>query len=80
MSSSVAEQREPRARNATVSEEALTVDLTDGRTVIVPLVWYRAKKAQIQVIQNNRGAMSHLREVRHENRQHRPRGFHGQRH
>jgi len=24
----------------TVSEEALTVDLVDGRTIIVPLMWY----------------------------------------
>ena len=38
MSSLVAEQREPRARSVTVSEESLTVDLTDGRTIIVPLV------------------------------------------
>src|SRR5262245_9725994 len=40
MSSLVAEQREPRARSVTVSEESLTVDLADGRTIIVPLVWY----------------------------------------
>jgi Protein of unknown function (DUF2442) len=39
-SSLVAEQREPRARNVTVSEESLTVDLADGRTIIVPLIWY----------------------------------------
>jgi hypothetical protein len=40
MSSSVAERREPRARSVTVSDESLTVDLTDGRTIIVPLLWY----------------------------------------
>jgi hypothetical protein len=40
MSSSVAEQREPRARSVTVTEESLTVDLADGRTIIVPLLWY----------------------------------------
>ena len=40
MSSLVAEQREPRARSVTVSEESLTVDLADGHTIIVPLVWY----------------------------------------
>ena len=40
MSSLVAEQREPRAQGVTVSEESLTVDLADGRTIIVPLVWY----------------------------------------
>jgi hypothetical protein len=34
------ELQEPRARDVTVSEEALTVDLVDGRTIVVPLVWY----------------------------------------
>ena len=32
--------QEPSARNVTVNEDSLTVDLLDGRTVIVPLVWY----------------------------------------
>lgn len=40
MSSLAAEQKEPRARNVSVSEEALTVDLMDGRTIIVPVAWY----------------------------------------
>lgn len=40
MSSLAAEQREPRARSVAVTEESLTVDLVDGRTIIVPLVWY----------------------------------------
>jgi len=41
MSSSVVETMvEARAQHVTVSEEALTVDLVDGRTIIVPLVWY----------------------------------------
>jgi uncharacterized protein DUF2442 len=40
MSSLAAEQREPRARNVSVSEDALTVDLVDGRTIIVPVAWY----------------------------------------
>jgi len=40
MSSLAAEKREPRARNVAVTEESLTVDLVDGRTVIVPVVWY----------------------------------------
>jgi len=31
---------EARARNVIVSDDALTVDLVDGRTIIVPLVWY----------------------------------------
>ncbi len=28
------------AQQVTVSDDALTVDLTDGRTIAVPLVWY----------------------------------------
>ena len=40
MSSLAAEQMEPRARSVAVTEESLTVDLVDGRTIIVPLVWY----------------------------------------
>jgi hypothetical protein len=30
----------PRARSVSVSEDALTVDLVDGRTIIVPVAWY----------------------------------------
>ena len=40
MSSLAAEQKEARARNVAVTEESLTVDLVDGRTIIMPLVWY----------------------------------------
>jgi hypothetical protein len=40
MNSSAAETQEARARQVTVTEEALTVDLVDGRTITVPLVWY----------------------------------------
>jgi hypothetical protein len=40
MTSLAAEQREPRARSVTVTEESLTMDLVDGRTIIVPLAWY----------------------------------------
>ncbi|MBI4459761.1 MAG: DUF2442 domain-containing protein [Acidobacteria bacterium] len=40
MSSSVVEVQEARARSAHVSEEALEVELLDGRTIIVPLVWF----------------------------------------
>jgi len=34
------ETQEPRAHEVRIDEEALTVDLTDGRTLIVPLVWF----------------------------------------
>ncbi len=40
MNSSATDVQEPIARNVTVSEDSLTIDLVDGRTVIVPLVWY----------------------------------------
>jgi hypothetical protein len=32
--------QEARAQSARVSDEALTVDLMDGRTISVPLIWY----------------------------------------
>lgn len=40
MSSSGIEIQEARAQSVSVTNEALSVDLVDGRTVIVPLVWY----------------------------------------
>ena len=40
MSSLVVEKREARARSVEVTDEALTVDLVDGRTIVVPLIWY----------------------------------------
>ncbi len=36
----MAEVAEPRANNIEVSEEALTLELVDGRTVSVPIAWY----------------------------------------
>jgi hypothetical protein len=40
MSSLAVEIQEPRAKSLRVSEEGLTVDLVDGRTVTVPLAWF----------------------------------------
>jgi hypothetical protein len=40
MSSLAVDVQEARAQSAKVSDEALTVDLVDGRTIIVPLVWF----------------------------------------
>ncbi len=40
MHSSDINVQEARAQQVTVNEEALTVDLVDGRTLIIPLVWY----------------------------------------
>jgi hypothetical protein len=34
------EVQEARAQNVTVSEDSLAIDLVDGRTIVVPLVWY----------------------------------------
>src|SRR5205809_4549863 len=40
MSSSVVETQEARAQSVRLDEEALAVDLVDGRTIIVPLIWF----------------------------------------
>jgi uncharacterized protein DUF2442 len=40
MSSSGTEVREALAQNVSVSDDALAVDLTDGRTITVPLAWF----------------------------------------
>src|SRR5882724_3152181 len=40
MNSFAVETEEPRAQDVAVNAEALTVDLVDGRTLIVPLVWF----------------------------------------
>ncbi len=40
MNTSTAEPRPVRAVNVRVSRQALAVDLSDGRTVLVPLAWY----------------------------------------
>jgi hypothetical protein len=40
MSSSTIEIHAPSARDVSVTEDALTVSLADGRTLSVPLAWY----------------------------------------
>ena len=40
MSSLDVEIQEARAQAVQINDESLTVDLVDGRTVIVPLVWF----------------------------------------
>ena len=40
MSFSSIEIRPPRAQSVSVTEDSLTVDLVDGRTVSVPISWY----------------------------------------
>ena len=39
-SASPIETVEPRAQRVTVTNDALAVDLLDGRTIAVPLTWY----------------------------------------
>jgi hypothetical protein len=40
MSSSTVETREALAAHVEVSDDTLSVELTDGRTIAVPLAWY----------------------------------------
>lgn len=40
MNTSPSESQVARALKATVTDDALAVDLADGRTVVVPLAWY----------------------------------------
>src|SRR5712692_6970874 len=40
MSSLAVEIQEARAQSARLTEEALAIDLVDGRTIIVPLGWF----------------------------------------
>lgn len=40
MSISTSETHTPYASSATLDDDTLTVELTDGRTIAVPLAWY----------------------------------------
>ena len=40
MTSLVLNSPQPQAKSARVSEDALTIDLADGRTISAPLAWY----------------------------------------
>jgi hypothetical protein len=40
MSSSLTEIQIAKAKTVSVTDESLTVDLVDGRTIAVPLAWY----------------------------------------
>jgi hypothetical protein len=52
MSSSAIDIRQARAQALSISDEALTVDLADGRTITVPLAWY---PRLLHATQNERG-------------------------
>jgi hypothetical protein len=62
MSISEAELKGATARNLSVSEDSLTVDLDDGRTIVVPLLWFPrlmngtpAERANFRLIGNGSG-------------------------
>ncbi len=40
MSSLINEIQDAHARQVQISDDALQIDLTDGRTIIAPLMWY----------------------------------------
>ena len=40
MNSLATEIQEPKAKSIKISDDSLSVDLFDGRTIIVPLLWY----------------------------------------
>jgi len=40
MNSSAFERHTPNAENVTITEDTLAVDLSDGRTISVPLTWF----------------------------------------
>lgn len=40
MSSSPAESRTPLALAVAITDDAVTIDLVDGRTISVPIAWY----------------------------------------
>ena len=40
MSTLLTEIQVAKAQNVTVTEDSLTVDLADGRTIVAPLAWY----------------------------------------
>jgi hypothetical protein len=43
----------PTAENITITEDTLTVDLSDGRTISVPLAWYPRLSYATPPEQNN---------------------------
>jgi len=45
MSSSAVETQEARAQSIKVTDEALSADLVDGRTIVVPLTWFPRLKS-----------------------------------
>lgn len=62
MSSSTAESRVAQAAQVEISEDTLSVELTDGRTIAAPLAWYprlanatAEERSDWRLIANGRG-------------------------
>ena len=53
MHTSTIEIEVPAAENVTVTEDTLSVDLSDGRTISVPLAWFPRLTYASQSEQNN---------------------------
>ena len=53
MHTSTIEIEVPTAENVTVTEDTLSVDLSDGRTISVPLAWYPRLTYASKSEQNN---------------------------
>ena len=69
MSTSAIEMEVPFAENVTVSDDTLYVDLSDGRSISVPLAWYPrllratpAERKRWRLI--GRGLVSYLHDLR----------------
>jgi hypothetical protein len=57
MSISAVEIIVPRAENVTVTNDTLRVELSDGRTISVPLAWFPRLVHATQAERNNRRLM-----------------------
>jgi hypothetical protein len=53
MNSLATETQTPKAQSVIVTDDALIVDLTDGRTISVPLAWYPRLLYGIREERNN---------------------------
>ena len=53
MNTSVIKIEVPNAENVTITEDTLSVDLSDGRTLSVPLVWFPRLVHATSVERNN---------------------------
>lgn len=66
MTTSAAENRPVTAISASVDEESLVIELSDGRTIVAPLAWYprlvhatAAERANLRLIGGGKGIHWH---------------------